>query len=90
MEAKINFPASNDKIWGKIDDELKIIIPKIFTKRQIHKMSTSELSQKFDSWLHSFFLERFGEKELKVFNKCKRKQRPNKALEQLHHMKKKM
>lgn len=88
METKINFPSSNDKIWSKIDEELKIIIPKVFTKRQIDNLSTSELSQKFDSWLHNFFLDHFGEKVDKVSNKHRRKKRPNKALEHLRRRKK--
>ena len=56
METKIKFPPSNDKIWKKIDEELKIIITKVFTKRQMKKLSSSELSQNFDAWLHNFFL----------------------------------
>ena len=64
MEARINFPASNDKIWNKIDEELEIIIPQVFNQQIINKLSPSELSQKFDSWLHNFFLEKFGKKEL--------------------------
>jgi len=55
MNTRINFPASNDKIWKKIDEELELLIPKLFNKRLINKLTTSELSQKFDSWLHQFF-----------------------------------
>ena len=46
------------------------------------------MSQKFDSWLHNFFLERFGKKELKVITQSKRQQRPNKALNNLRRRKK--
>ena len=88
METRINFPASSNNIWCKIDEELKIIIPQIFTKRQFNQLSTSELSQKFDSWLHNFFLERFGKKESKVITQSKRQQRPNKALNNLRRRKK--
>ena len=83
MEIRINFPSSSDKIWRKIDEELKTIIPQVFTKRQFNKLSTSELSQTFDSWLHNFFLERFGGEKAKVVPHSKRQQRPNKAL---HHL----
>ena len=76
------------KYRKKIDEELKIIIPRIFTKRQMKKLSLSELSQNFDAWLHNFFLERFGRKEDTIFQKSKRNPRPNKALEHLRLRKK--
>ena len=88
MEMRINFPASNNKIWCKIDDELKVIIPQIFSVLQCNKLSTSELSQKFDSWLHTFFIERFGKKEAKEISQSKREPRPNKALQHLRLRKK--
>ena len=56
LEIKINFPSSNDKIWSKIDEDLKVAIPKVFTKQVFNILSTSELSKKFDTWLHQFFL----------------------------------
>jgi len=52
------------------------------------KLTTTELSEKFDSWLHSFFLQHFGKKDSKVFNMSKRQKRPNKALEHLRLRKK--
>ena len=90
MEARINFPASNDKIWNKIDEELEIIIPQVFNQQIINKLSPSELSQKFDSWLHNYFLEKFGKKELqeKKTNGFARQRRPNKALDHLRRRKK--
>ena len=90
METRINFPASNDKVWSKIDEELEIVIPQVFNQRTINKLTTSELSQKFDSWLHNFFLERFGKKELqeKKTNGFTRQKRPNKALDHLRRRKK--
>ena len=33
MKTRLKFPKSNDKVWGKINEELEIIIPKVFTKR---------------------------------------------------------
>ena len=62
MKLQINFPKSNDKIWTKINEELDLIIPKVFNTTSFNKLSTSELSNKFDTWLYNFFLERFGEK----------------------------
>ena len=62
MKLQINFPKSNDKIWTKINEELDLIIPKVFNTASFNKLSTSELSIKFDTWLYDFFLERFGEK----------------------------
>lgn len=88
MEVKINFPASNDKIWKEVDEVLNDIIPKIFTNKLINKLSTAEISQKFDTWLHSFFLERFGTKETKERGCPKRAKRPNKALTKLRQRKK--
>ena len=88
METKINFPRSNEKIWCKINEELEIMIPKVFTNRQMDKLSTTELSEKIDFWLHSFFLQRFGKKDSKVFNMSKGQKRPNKALEHLRLRKK--
>ena len=63
MEARINFPPSSDKIWKQIDTDLETIIPKVFTQKTINKLSTSELSHKFDTWLHGYFLEQFGQKQ---------------------------
>ena len=89
MEARINFPASNDKIWCKIDEELEIAIPRVFNQRVINKLTTTELSQKFDSWLHNFFLEKFGKKDFQKnkTNGFARQGRPNKALEHLRKRK---
>jgi len=90
MNTRINFPASNDKIWKKIDEELELLIPKLFNKRLINKLTTSELSQNFDAWLHQFFLNKFGEKkELNAMkNGYSRQKRPNKALQHLRNRKK--
>ena len=91
MEIRINFPPSNDKIWKKNDEELEIIIPKVFNQRLMNKLTTSELSQKFDFWLHQFFIDKFGEKKDSSAIKAKgfsRQKRPNKALEHLRKRKK--
>jgi len=83
MKSKINFPKSNDKMWTKINEELEIIIPKVFTKSVINKLSTSNLSEKFDLWLYNFFLERFGPEEPHIKGVSKRKARINKDLQHL-------
>lgn len=60
---RINFPKSSDTaVWKEIDKELSVVLPKVFTKNLINSptISTSQLSKKFDDWLHAFFLERFG------------------------------
>ena len=66
MKAKINFPPSNSKLWDKINTELENIIPINFPDSLFKKLSTSEISQRFDDWLHQFFLQSFGEKKKKV------------------------
>jgi hypothetical protein len=88
MEVKINFPPSSDKTWEKTNEELEKLIPKVFTKQVMDKLSTSDLSQKFDAWLHGFFLQRFGAKEYKESKGSTRQQRPNKALAYLRQRKK--
>ena len=90
MKTRLKFPKSNDKVWVKINEELEIIIPKVFTKKTIDKLSTSELSQKFDSWLYNFFSERFGleQSQLKTSSAFVRKPRINKALQKLRQRKK--
>ena len=57
----------------------------------MNKLTTSELSQKFDFWLHQFFIDKFGEKKDSSAIKAKgfsRQKRPNKALEHLRKRKK--
>ena len=89
MEVKINFPSSNDKTWEQINEELEKLIPKVFTNKMINTLSTSELSQRFDTWLHGFFLERFGPVDRKeTIAKHSRQQRPNKELTHLRKRKK--
>ena len=62
MKSRINFPPPNDKIWGKVDQELNQLIPTIFPDSLCNKLTPTELSQKFDSWLHSYFIDQFGTK----------------------------
>jgi len=89
MEIKINFPSPNDKIWNKVNTELEQIIPSVLPTHTINKLSSSDLSQKFDHWLHAFFLERFGPLPVSEKNKTQsRKPRTNKALQHLRKRKK--
>lgn len=62
---KINFPPPNDTIWGSINDELASAIPRVFNSSIIKNMPIDKLSKKFDTWLHNFFVQRFGIKEVK-------------------------
>ena len=48
VNAKINFPSSHSSIWSKIDTELQVLLPSIFSDGKIKKLSTSELSEEFD------------------------------------------
>ena len=54
----------------------------------MNNLSTSEISQQFDTWLHNFFLERFGKKEPKEFNATCRKPKQHKGLALLRKRKK--
>ena len=68
------------KIWKRSYQKF------LHRKRSIN--STSELSHKFDTWLHGYFLEQFGQKEMNSSKKHTRQKRPNKALEHLRLRKK--
>ena len=58
---RINFPRSSDKAtWSEINEELRLALPQVFTKTYINTTCITELSKKFDEWLYSFFIERFG------------------------------
>ena len=88
MKQKINFPPSNSKSWDKVNRDLEKIIPAVFPDKLIRKLSTTELSQKFDSWLHQFFLEQFGEKKKHENLQRKRTPRSNPQLAFLRNEKK--
>ena len=58
---EIDFPhCGNSTAWKKVDDELRIALPAVFTQEFIDRQSTSEVSKKLDLWLYEFFKERFG------------------------------
>ena len=57
MKTQLKFPKNNNKVWGELNEELEIIIPKVSTKKTFEKLSTAELSQKINSWLYYFLLE---------------------------------
>ena len=88
MKGKINFPPSNSKLWDKVNTELENIIPINFPDSLFKKLSTSEISQRFDDWLHQFFLQSFGEKKKSDVMKKRRCPRANKQLEFLRRRKK--
>ena len=85
MEIKINFPSPNDKIWNNVNAELEQIIPSIFPAHKINKPSTSNLSQKFDKWLHAFFVERFGTVPV-TKNKSQTQSRKTRTNQGLQHL----
>ena len=62
----------------------KLILPSIFPEKIIKSSSPSDLSQKFDSWLRQFFLEKFGKVEKGRYLSP----RINKQLENLRRRKK--
>jgi len=88
MKTKIKYPSSHDKVWTKINEELELILPSIFPDKIIKSSNPSDLSQKFDSWLHQFFLEKFGKAEKAKVSERKRSPRINKQLENLRRRKK--
>jgi hypothetical protein len=88
MKSQINFPPPNDKIWGKVDQELNQILPTIFPDTLCNQLTPTELSQKFDSWLHNYFIDQFGTIPEKRKQTAQRKPRMNKALQTLRQQKK--
>ena len=88
MKSRINFPPPNDKIWGKVDQELNQILPTIFPDTLCNQLTPTELSQKFDSWLHNYFIDQFGTIPEKRKQTAQRKPRMNKALQTLRQQKK--
>ena len=88
MKSRINFPPPNDKIWGKVDQELNQILPTIFPDILCNQLTPTELSQKFDSWIHSYFVAQFGTKPERSNQTAQRKPRTNKALQSLRQQKK--
>ena len=68
---------------------LSSALPKVFNKSVTRRLSASDFSQKLDTWLYAFFLEKFGpipSSNNKPSNK--RQARPNKALARLRERKK--
>ena len=79
-QERINFPLCSDPVWRDLDKELSTALPNIFNRRTLQKLSSQELIQKFDVWVHAFFLERCGPVEEKIRREIPRKARPNKAM----------
>ena len=90
MKTKINFRKSNDKIWTKLNEELEIIIPKVFTKSVINKLSTSNLFEILTCGFIIFSLNTLVQliKEPHIKGVFKRKPRINKDLQHLRQRKK--
>lgn len=56
---KLQLPAPNDPIWKEVDSELKIAIPKVFTK-SIMNSNSQKLTEKYENWIYEFFKGKFG------------------------------
>ncbi len=52
----------NAEDWKKIDDELKIALPRVFPKSKIRRLSCSEAILKFENYLYNFIAERVPQK----------------------------
>jgi hypothetical protein len=66
---------------------LEIAIPKVFSKALMKKLSISQLSEKFLSWIHVFFSEKFGVKDTTSKKKAMRKPRVHRGLAKLRRQK---
>jgi hypothetical protein len=82
----IDFPPCGDDTWKKIDEELQIALPLVFSDEIIRSTPIATLSSKFDSWLYSFFEERFGLTPAKTSRITKKRFR-HRGLERLRRRK---
>ena len=73
---------------GKVDQELNQILPTIFPDTLCNQLTPTEHFQKFDSWIHSYFVDQFGTKPERSNQTAQRKPRTNKALQSLRQQKK--
>ena len=90
MKEPLNFPAPSAKdVWDKINQELEVALPLVFTKHKFAKLSTTELQSKLETWLYNFFLEKFGKKERNRQGKShiQRPERVHKGLARLRESK---
>ena len=88
-KTRINFSPSGDKVaWSDVDIELSEALPRLFNQNLINSnISTSDLSKKFDNWLHAYFLEKFGSIPIKVTSRPKKKKVRHRGLERLRRKK---
>jgi hypothetical protein len=86
-EKPIKFPSPSDPGWKEIDAELEIAIPMVFTKALMNKRSISQLSENFLRWIHAFFTERFGVKEIALKKTARREQRGHEGLARFRRQK---
>ena len=73
---------------GKVDQELNQILPTIFPDILCNQLTPTELSQKFDSWIHSYFVDQFGTKPERSNQTAQLQPRTNKVLQSLQQQKK--
>ena len=84
---KIKYPKSNDPQWKILDQELNAALPQIFSRKIINKLSSQQLMEKLDSWLHAFFLEKCGLEESVARGAKPYRERPNKAMQEMREHK---
>ena len=87
-KSRINFPKNGDTTaWKEVDEELSMALPKVFNKNTINSSNSSQLSKKFDDWLHAFFTERFGTISMKKAAQPQKKEFCHRGLERLRQKK---
>ena len=87
-EQDIQFPSSGDKQWEKVNEELEIAIPQVFSKTKMSRLDVSTLSNRFLKWIHAFFKEKFGVKDNTSGKKeARRKPRVHQGLANLRKQK---
>ena len=62
----------------------------VFTRPLMNKSSVSQLSEKFLRWIHAFFTERFGVKDITLKKKATRKPRVHRGLARLRRQKREL
>ena len=88
-KAKIMFPGANDSRWNEWNSELKSLLSKHFGFKIIRALGSTELSEKFDSFIYDFFVKKLGDEAFVGSNeKKKSKKYENKRMKRLRIEKK--
>jgi hypothetical protein len=89
MKPALNLPlSSNKKAWKELNTILADVLPRIFSQDSINALSTTKLSNKFDTFLYGFLKEHCGVVAASepIINKHKGP-RPHRGLERLRQRK---